>query len=598
MSLMGLFAPMKADVFISYSREDKEVVLALADELRSSGVSLWIDQGSIDGATMWGEEIVTALENAKVLLLMVSERSVNSHNVVKEVVLASERKGHILPVHLEPTNIPVGLKYPLAGIQHIEYFQGNKTDNLKTIIRSLERIGVTIKQQELSASSVSTNAPSHSMHSSTPTVDLGTAIAIIPFDNLSADQDTDYFSDGLTDELINILSVINEIDVVSRMSSAHYKGTKADALTIANAVGARYLAGGSVRKFNDNIRISARLVDAAINREIWAQTYKGKLDDIFDIQEQVAQQIADALKLKLTITEKVALTKRSTDNAQAYDLYLRGKEYLYQLTKKSVEYSIQLFEKAIELDTRYAAAYGVCSSAYALLYSLFRRDDELKDMAQELGLKALMYDNNSADAYAALALSYYYRNMYEDAVSAGNRAIELNPDTFLPYWFVGRVYFSMGMYEEAEKSLEKSLSMESNFYTTYNDLILTYQALGRTEDATNMINRLLEFIPTYILKYPDDARAHIIYSCYLAEAGRVDEARVAVVKALAISPDDPLMLYNSACTYSVLGDIKEAVDALTRAFDAGYKYADWIKRDSTLDPIRSDPGYIELMKGR
>jgi len=268
MSLMGLFAPMKADVFISYSREDKEVVLALADELRSSGVSLWIDQGSIDGATMWGEEIVNALENAKVLLLMVSERSVNSHNVVKEVVLASERKEHILPVHLEPTQIPAGLKYPLAGIQHIEYFHGDKKANLKTIIRSLERIGVTLSKSELSAPTSVASAPSHSMHSSAPVIDLGSAIAIIPFDNLSSDQDTDYFSDGLTDELINILSVINEIDVVSRMSSAQYKGSKADALTIAKAIGARYLAGGSVRKFNDNIRISARLVDAAINREI------------------------------------------------------------------------------------------------------------------------------------------------------------------------------------------------------------------------------------------------------------------------------------------------------------------------------------------
>jgi adenylate cyclase len=590
---------MKADVFISYSREDKEVVLALADELRSSGVSLWIDQGSIDGATMWGEEIVNALENAKVLLLMVSERSVNSHNVVKEVVLASERKEHILPVHLEPTQIPAGLKYPLAGIQHIEYFHGDKQANLKTIIRSLERIGVSISKNEPPVPIAhSTSAPSHSMHSSAPVADLGSAIAIIPFDNLSSDQDTDYFSDGLTDELINILSVINEIDVVSRMSSANYKGTKLDALTIAKEVGARYLAGGSVRKFNDNIRISARLVDASINREIWAQTYKGKLDDIFDIQEQVAQQIADALKLKLTLTEKVALTKRSTDNAQAYDLYLRGKEYLYQLTKKSVEYSIQLFEKAIELDTRYAAAYGVCSSAYAILYSLFHRDDQLKDMAQELGLKALMYDNNSADAYAALSLSYYYRNMYEDAISAGNRAIELNPDNFLPYWFVGRVYFSMGMYEEAQKSLEKSLSMEPNFYTTMNDLILTYHALGKTEDEARTAKRLLEFIPPHLLKYPDDGRAHVLYSCFLAEAGRHEEARSEVAKALAISPDDPLMLYNSACTYALLGDIKESVDALTRAFHAGYKYVDWIKRDSTLDPIRSDPGYIALMKGR
>jgi TolB-like protein/Flp pilus assembly protein TadD len=587
-----------ADVFISYSREDKESVLSLAAKLRNAGVSLWIDQGGIDGAAMWGEEIVTALESAKVLLLMVTEKSVNSHNVVKEVVLASERKGHILPVHLEPTRIPVGLKYPLAGIQHIEYFQGDPVENLKTIIRSLERIGVTIKPPVAIGSPQASPAPSHSMHSNEPEVDLGQAVAVIPFDNLSPDQETDYFSDGLTDELINILSVINEIEVVSRMSSAQYKGSKENARTIASAIGARYLAGGSVRKFQNNIRISARLVDAAINREIWAQTYKGNLEDIFDIQEQVAKQIAEALKLKLSLTEKVALTKRSTDNAQAYDLYLRGKEYLYQLTKKSVEYSIQLFEKAIELDTRYAAAYGVCSTAYALLYTLFRREDSLKDTAQELGLKALMYDNYSADAYAALAQTYFYRGMNEEAISAGKRAMELDPDNFLAYWLVGRVYFSMGLYDEAEKSLEQSLSMESNFYTTYNDLILTYQALGRTEDATTMINRLLYFLPTYLLKYPDDGRAHIIYSCYLAESGNTAEAREEVKKALALSPDDPLMLYNSACTYSVLGDIKEAVHALKRAFEAGYKYADWIKRDSTLDPIRNDPEYIELMKGR
>ena len=589
-----------ADVFISYSREDKESVLSLAAKLREAGVSLWIDQGGIDGAAMWGEEIVNALENAKVLLLMVTEKSVNSHNVVKEVVLASERKEHILPVHLEPTRIPAGLKYPLAGIQHIEYFQGDPVENLKTIIRSLERIGVTIRPPEPSVPSPlpATHTVSHSMHSNEPEVDLGQAVAVLPFDNLSPDKETDYFSDGLTEELINILSVINEIEVVSRMTSAQYKGSKADARTIGREIGARFIIGGSVRKFQDNLRITARLVDASTNREVWAQTYKGKLDDIFDIQEQVAKQIAEALKLKLSLNEKVALTKRSTDNAQAYDLYLRGKEYLYQLTKKSVEYSIQLFEKAIELDSRYAAAYGVCSTAYALLYTLFRREENLKDISQELGLKALMYDNYSADAYAALAQTYFYRGMNDDAISAGKRAMELDPDNFLAYWLVGRVYFSMGLYEEAEKSLEQSLKMESSFYTTYNDLILTYQALGRKDDASQMISRLLEFLPTYLLKYPDDGRAHIIYSGYLAEVGRLQAARDELMKALTLSPDDPLMLYNSACTYSVLGDIKDAVNALKKAFEAGYKYADWIKRDSSLDPIRNDPEFIELMKGK
>ena len=133
-----------ADVFLSYSREDKARVLDLAGKLRAAGVNIWIDQSSIDGAALWGESIVRALEGAKVLLLMVTPSAVGSHNVAKEVMLTSERKGHILPVHLEPTTIPLGLKYPLAGIQHIEFYNGDPDENLLAILRSLEALGVRI----------------------------------------------------------------------------------------------------------------------------------------------------------------------------------------------------------------------------------------------------------------------------------------------------------------------------------------------------------------------------------------------------------------------------------------------------------------------
>jgi hypothetical protein len=133
-----------ADVFISYSRDDKDRVFELVDRLRAAGVQLWIDQGGIDGATLWGEQIVNALDQSKVLLLMVSPAAVRSHNVAKEVMLTSERKGLILPVHLEPTTIPSSLKYPLAGIQHIEYFHGDADANLRAILRSLEHAGAII----------------------------------------------------------------------------------------------------------------------------------------------------------------------------------------------------------------------------------------------------------------------------------------------------------------------------------------------------------------------------------------------------------------------------------------------------------------------
>ncbi len=204
-----------AEVFISYSREDKDRVLDLAAKLRAAGVSLWIDQGGIDGATLWGEEIVNALEGSKVLLLAVTAAATKSHNVAKEVVLVSERKGHILPVHLEPTTIPASLKYPLAGIQHIEYYNGDADANLKVILRSLERAGVTISPPRPVE-----RPPAADAAAPKP----GAAVA----------------------------------------PSLGAEGTAER--------GARYIVGGSVRRFQDSVRITVQLVDVETNRQIWGNT--------------------------------------------------------------------------------------------------------------------------------------------------------------------------------------------------------------------------------------------------------------------------------------------------------------------------------------
>ena len=379
-----------AEVFVSYSRDDAGRVLEVAGKLRAAGVSLWIDQGGIDAASLWSEQIVNALEGAKVLLLMVTGSAVHSHNVAKEVVLVSERKGHILPVFLEPTVIPPALKYQLAGIQHVEYFDGGDAEaSFKAILRSLERIGVSFAAPP----EAKTPSPAAETGAATavrpPVSGEAGALAVMPFDNISPDQETDYFSDGLTEELIARLSLVSEIELISRWATKQLKEKKHDVRAIGTELGARYIVGGSVRRFQDSVRITVQLVDVGTNRQIWGNTYKGKLDDIFDIQEQVAQQIVEALKLKLSFSEKVSLTKRQTVNAQAYDLYLRGQDYLYRLTKRSVEYAIQLFEKAIELDPRYAAAYAACSSAYGQMYQYFARDEKYRNRAQELSFKAL-----------------------------------------------------------------------------------------------------------------------------------------------------------------------------------------------------------------
>jgi adenylate cyclase len=260
-----------AEVFVSYSRGDQDRVFELAAKLRAAGVSLWIDQGAIDAASLWSEQIVNALESAKALLLIVTPTSVHSDNVAKEVMLVSERKGHILPVHLEPTVIPPTLKYQLAGIQHIEYFKAGDTESsVKAILRSLERLGVTVappSETRVTAGAAQPEAATGARR--IPSAERG-ALAVVPFDNISPDPETDYFGDGLTEELTARLSTLSEIELVSRWAIKQLKERKHEVHDIGSHLGARYIVGGSVRRFQDSVRITVQLVDVQTNRQLWA----------------------------------------------------------------------------------------------------------------------------------------------------------------------------------------------------------------------------------------------------------------------------------------------------------------------------------------
>jgi adenylate cyclase len=589
-----------ADVFISYSREDQGRVLDLVAKLRNAGVSVWIDQSGIDGAALWGETIVNALEGAKVMLLMVTQSAGRSHNVAKEVMLASERKEHILPIFLEQTGLPPSLRYALAGIQHIEYFQGDADENLRSILRSLQTLGVAVTapaaapkavREPQAAKAAASPAPAAAEHAIEPG-----AVAVLPFDNISPDKETDYFSDGLTEELIATLSLVSEIELVSRWASMQYKGRAQDLRAIGNELGARYIVGGSVRRFQDSVRITVQLVDHVTNRQVWGNTYKGKMDDIFDIQEQVAQQIVEALKLKLTFSEKVSLTKRPTVNAQAYDLYLRGQDYLYRLTKRSVEYAIQLFEKAIELDPRYAAAYAGCSSAYGQMYQWFSRQEKFREKAQELSFKALMYDSNLSEAYRAMGLSYFLWGKFDEATASSKKAIEIDPDDFIAYWTLGRIYFSQGNLEQSLGLFRRVIEIKPGFYTAYLDVAQTCQGLGRMEEAGAAKQQVMELLPNYLLQNPDDSRARMVYATCLASFGRKDEAVNEGAKALELSPGDPVMLYNGACLYSQLGEVARGIATLKQAVAAGYWNVGWMQHDPDLNPLRGDPEFTELMR--
>jgi serine/threonine protein kinase/Flp pilus assembly protein TadD len=424
------------------------------------------------------------------------------------------------------------------------------------------------------------------------------AIAVLPFGNISPDKESDYFSDGLTEELIINLSRLKDIRVVPRTTSMQYKGTNKEVKTIGRELGTRYILAGSVRKFQDNLRIAVELVDVEADAQLWAETYKGKLADVFDIQEQVSKQIVDALMVKLTPKEQVVLTKRPTMNADAFDCNLRARDSLYRFTKNSVQTAIELFRKAIEYDGRYADAYAGMSEAYAHLYQQFDRKDVWLDKALEAGLKALMYDPSLSEAYSALGLVYLYKKSHDEALESSQTAIELNPGNHIAYWILGRTYRTTDRNREAAELFKKVIELSPDFYTAYGDVLLCYDLLGEKEELDKWVEISNRMFPRYLSLHPDDARAHIFFAISLVRAGRIAEAKIKAARAIELSPNDPLMFYNAACFYSSVGDKPLALQSLKDAISAGYGFFEWIKRDPDLESIRNEPEYIEMMNGK
>ena len=424
------------------------------------------------------------------------------------------------------------------------------------------------------------------------------AIAVLPFGNISPDKESDYFSDGLTEELIINLSRLKDIRVVPRITSMQYKGTNKEVKAIGRELGTRYILAGSVRKFQDNLRIAVELVDVEADAQLWAETYKGKLEDVFDIQEQVSKQIVDALMVKLSPSEKVVLTKRSTENAEAFDYNLRARNALYRMTKNDMNSALQLFQRAIELDGRYAIAYAGMGETYAWLYIQFDRKDIYLDKALEASLKALMYDATLSEAYASLSLAHFGKKAFDEALVSGKKAIELDSNNHIAFWILGRIYHVTDRDRESVDLFKKAIAINPDFYSAYGDLMIAYERLGEMDKRKEIIEQSAQMFPRYLSKHPEDARAHIYFAISLVMAEKIDEAKREAAKALELNPSDTLMLYNAACFYSRLNEKKLATKALKDALTAGYENYESLKRDPDLENIHNEPEYIELLKGK
>jgi serine/threonine protein kinase/Tfp pilus assembly protein PilF len=396
------------------------------------------------------------------------------------------------------------------------------------------------------------------------------SIAVLPFKNMIPDPENEWFSDGITEDIITQLSKISDLKVISRTSVMLYKDTQKSLPEIGEELGVAAILEGSVRRSGDRVRIVGQLVDAKTDEHLWAETYDREMKDIFDIQSDVARKIAAALEAELSAGERELLAKRATENLSAYDYYLKGRDYYYRYRKEDNENAIELFEKALRLDPDYVLALAGVGDAYCQRVDKFGFDDAWIDSSVNISLRAIEIDPDCAEAYKALALGYAMKGWLRKAIEADRKALELNPNYFPSALNLGVEYFRIGRLDEALKQVKRAVDLDPTFALSRSLTGWAFLALGDDAQAEIWMRRGLELQPDLWLGHYALITLHLVHQEY-------DEALAQGRRAQSIAPDRPTELTVSADVALLRGDYVKARGYYEKAIEIapdGFSYLD------------------------
>jgi serine/threonine protein kinase/Flp pilus assembly protein TadD len=421
------------------------------------------------------------------------------------------------------------------------------------------------------------------------------SIAVLPFTNMSADPENEYFTDGMAEEIISALSKIKSLGVASRTSTFAFKGTNEDIREIGKKLEVSAVLEGSVRKVGNKIRLTAQLINVANGLQLWSERYDREIEDVFAIQDEIAQNIVKALRVVLSEDEKRAIEKPSTENVEAYDYYLRGRKFFHQNRRTSLEFARKMFTRAIEVDPNYARAYAGIADCCSILYMYFdARESNLKQ-ADKASQTALDLDPDLAEAHSARGLSYSLSKRYELAQKEFEIAMKLDPKLYEAPYFYGRACLAQGRSSEAAPLFELAAQLRPEDYHATTFLASAYTAQGRIGEASKASHRAVRAIEKWLDLNPDDARALNIGATIWSNLGETDKALDWAQRSLDIDPEDPQLLYNVACVYAIEGRKDDALQCLERAIDKGYGHREWIEHDSDLNSLRTDKRFQALL---
>ena len=570
-----------SDVFVSYARSTEAEAQRIAEALRSLGYQVWRDD-ELPAHRAYGEVIEERLRQAKAVLVIWSAEAVKSEWVQSEADRA--RNDHKL-VQLTLDGAPLPMPFDRIQCADLSGWNGDvDAPGWRKVAASIAELTARAAPAEAPSAAPAAGPRRHS-------------ICVLPFVNISDDPQQEYFSDGISEDIITDLSKVSALSVVARNTAFTFKGKSVDVTQIARQLGVGHVLEGSVRKAGNRVRITAQLIDGAVGDHVWAERYDRDLTDIFALQDEISRSIVAALKLKLLPAEKKAIEQRGTASAEAYNLFLMARHHLdtgNMGDPRREPTIVRLCRRATEIDPGYARAWALMGYAQGIAAYNYGRAGDDGSAATE---RAIEIDPDLAEPYATRARAMKSRGDTAAAFAEIEHALRLDPDSNEVNSVAAEMYYDARRFADAVVCFAKVAAASEADYSSPGVMMSAYLALGDTENARRAGHMALERVEKVVANDHSNGAAMATGVNALAALGETERAREWIDRALLMDPDNPLMRYNFACALAVhLADADGAVELLkTTIADGPKRLVAGILTDPDFDPIRDDPIFKALL---
>ena len=558
-----------ARVFLSYAREDVEVARKLASVLADAGQTVWWDR-HLHGGANFSNEIDRELKNAEAVMVLWSPASIASAWVQDEAAEGRD-SGRLVPATLDSAKPPLGFRQ-LQCIDLAPWHKDARSEPIEDLLSAITKMAADQTLEKLTEDVSDARAIS---------------ICVLPFVNLSDDSEQEYFSDGITEDIITDLSKISALEVVARNSAFTLKGKVIDAKEVARTMEVSHVLEGSVRKAGSRLRISAQLVAGETGRHLWAERYDRDLTDIFAIQDEISHAIVDALELKLRPQEKKAIEQRGTSNAEAYRFYLMARQQWIGGTFGDVkrdEAIARICQQAVQLDPNYAEAWGLMAIAQAELRFWHGKEANALPAAEH----ALSIRPDLPEALCVKARYVEEQGDQEQANALIDAALRGNPESWEVNREAARMVFRQGRIAESIPYFEKAAALVNSDYYNPAMLMTCYQAIGDDEGLKRAARLAFERAERALAAEPTNGSAIANGAYALAVFGEADRAREWIERGLLLDPDNLSMRYNLACILTVaLHDDDAALDVLQPYFER-------VNTAPQIKHTEADPDFVRI----